>query len=255
MQAIVTGGSSGLGLAIAKRLAKQGYDLVLVAKDAGRLENAAEAVKKLNASVDVKTLATDLSVQGAPERVFEWAKEQGVQAEVLVNDAGTYIYDNVIDVSSERSRAILGLNVEATADMCRLFGADMALRATRKKPCYILNIASYSVYMPVEKLGYYAASKAFIKVFTTCFAKEMAHRNVLVTAVAPAGIDTDLMGLRTNIRNLARKTGFLAKPDVIARISLRVMKMRCIRYWIPLWYNAIAIPFLWMFQPLFKKVL
>lgn len=255
MQAIVTGGNSGLGLAIAKRLAVQGYDLVLVARDEGRLKEAEAAVRGLNASIDVKTLSIDLSVQGAPERVFAWAKEQGVNADVLVNDAGAYIYDDVINVSSESSRGILGLNVEATAGMCRLFGAEMVSGASRRKPRYILNIASYSVYMPIEKLAFYAASKAFIRTFTTCFAKEMAHRNVLVTAVAPAGIDTDLMKLKPEIRKLARKTGFLAKPGTIARISLRVMKMRCIRYWIPLWYNVLAIPFLWMFQPLFKRVL
>ena len=255
MQAIVTGGSSGLGLAIAEILAKQGYDLVLIARNVEKLEAAGDAVRALNRTIEVKTLAVDLSESGAPERVFEWTKEQGISADVLVNDAGAYIYDDVINVSAERSRAILGLNVEATAGMCRLFGADMATRATRKTPCHILNISSYSVYMPIAKLAFYAASKAFIRTFSTCFAKEMAGRNVLVTAVAPAGMDTDLMGLRPGIRKLARKTGFLANPGTIARISLRVMKMRCIRYWIPLWYNVLAIPFLWMFQPLFKRVL
>ena len=158
-------------------------------------------------------------------------------------DGGTEVFDPV--------------NLNALASLCRLFGADMArqkeLDPAKRK--YILNIASYSVYMPIEGFGFYAGSKAFVRIFSKCFAKEMRHAGVKVTAVAPAGMDTTLMGLKPGIQKLARATGFLASPDRIARISIRAMKTRCIGYWIPGWYNMLFIPFLWLFQPVFNKVL
>ena len=256
--AIVTGGGSGLGLAIAKRLAGQGYDIVIVGRNAQRLSDAAVAIRScFESGGRVLTLPLDLSEDGAPEKLYEWAASEDIHPDILVNNAGMYIYDKVLDVTPDRQKNLIGVNVNALASLCRLFGADMArqkdLDPAKRK--YILNIASYSVYMPIEGFGFYAGSKAFVRIFSKCFAKEMRHSGVKVTAVAPAGMDTTLMGLEPGIQKLARATGFLVSPDRIARISLRAMRTRCIGYWIPVWYNVLFIPFLWLFQPVFKKVL
>lgn len=256
--AIVTGGGSGLGLAIAKRLAGQGYDIVIVGRNAQKLSDAAAAIRSCFENEGrVLTLPLDLSEDGAPEKLYEWAADEDIHPDILVNNAGMYIYDKVLDVTPDRQKNLIGVNVNALASLCRLFGVDMArqkdLDPAKRK--YILNIASYSVYMPIEGFGFYAGSKAFVRIFSKCFAKEMRHSGVKVTAVAPAGMDTTLMGLEPGIQKLARATGFLVSPDRIARISLRAMRTRCIGYWIPVWYNVLFIPFLWLFQPVFKKVL
>lgn len=255
--AIVTGGGSGLGLAIAKRLARQGYDIIIVGRNPEKLSNAQEAVSRQRSGCEVIVLPLDLSEDGAPEKLYDRTVGQGLHPDILVNNAGMYVYRNVVDVEAGRQKNLIGINVNALASLCRLFGADMARQkevgAAGKK--YILNIASYSVYMPIEGFGFYAGSKAFVRTFSRCFAKEMRHRGVKVTAVAPAGMDTDLMGLKPGIRKLARATGFLVSPDRIAGISLRALRTKCLNYWIPGWYNVLFIPFLWMFQPIFKKVL
>lgn len=254
MWAIVTGGSSGLGLALAKRLAKQGYDLVLVGRNEKKLEDAAAQIKGKG---DVRLYPLDLSRPDAAESLHDWTGSRGIVPDVLVNNAGMYFYESVTDVEKSQQDSLIGLNVSALASLCRIYGKEMAdsVRSGSKSGKYILNIASYSVYMPIEGFAYYAGSKAFVRTFSRCFAKEMRHEGVKVTAVAPAGIDTGLMHLRPKVRALARTFGFLADADTIARISLRVMKCRCIHYWIPLWFNVLFIPFLWMFQRLFKKVL
>lgn len=257
MWAIVTGGSSGLGLALAKRLAKQGYDLVLVGRSAERLDEAVAQITGCCGGRDIRVCPMDLSCPGSAESLHEWTESRGISPDVLVNNAGMYFYKPVTDVDKSQQDSLIGLNVSTLASLCRLYGKDMA--SSRCKGAgsgkYILNIASYSVYMPIEGFGFYAGSKAFVRTFSRCFAKEMRHNGVKVTAVAPAGMDTGLMNLRPEIRRLARTFGFLADTDTIARISLRVMKCRCIHYWIPLWYNVLFIPFLWIFQRLFKKVL
>lgn len=256
MFAIVTGGNSGLGLAIAERLAGQGYDLVLVARNEARLKDAALAINGKNPSCKVLIRSLDLSAAGAAEELFRWTESQGVKADILVNNAGMYVYGRVTDVDAEKQESLLGLNVRALTALCRLYGADMAGQyAADGRRRYILNIASYSVYISIDGFALYAGSKAYVRTFSRCLAKELAGSGVSVTAVAPAGMDTGLMNLRPGIRKLSKSTGFLAPPSTIARISLRVMKISCIRYWIPLWYNVLAIPFLWMFQPIFKKVL
>lgn len=257
MWAIVTGGSSGLGLALAKRLASQGYDLVLVSRGRERLEEAAAQIAGNCEGRDIRVFPLDLSCPGAAERLHEWTDAQGISPDVLVNNAGMYFYKHVADVDKSQQDSIIGLNVSALASMCRLYGRDMAASGCKgvKSGKYILNIASYSVYMPIEGFAYYAGSKAFVRTFSRCFAREMRQSGVKVAAVAPAGIDTDLMSLRPGIRKLARAFGFLASTDTIARISLRVMRSRYLHYWIPLCHNVLFIPFLRMFHPLFRKVL
>lgn len=260
--AIVTGGGSGLGLAIAKRLAKQDYNIVIVGRNADRLSTAVEAIRSNVQGIksdllQLLTLPLDLSEDGAPEKLYDWTISQGIHPDILVNNAGMYIYKKVQDVTSNQQKNLVGININALASLCRLFGADMAEQKEKSPSArkYILNIASYSVYMPIEGFGFYAGSKAFVRTFSRCFAKEMRHKGVKVTAVAPAGMDTSLMGLKPGIQKLARTTGFLVSPDRIAGISLRALRTKCINYWIPGWYNVLFISFLWMFQPLFKKVL
>lgn len=254
MWALVTGGSSGLGCEMAKRLAKDGYDLVIVARNEQRLDGVAASIREKYA-VEVRTVSLDLSQEGAAEWLYHRTCDMGIHPDVLVNDAGMYLYGHIADIAPEKQEEIINFNVRTLAAMCRIYGADMAERASRKDPKYILNIASYSIYMPIEGLGLYAGTKAFNRIFSISYAKEMRPSHVYVTAVSPAGIDTDLMNLRPSIRRLGKMTGFLVNPSIIAAISLRVMKIPCIRHWIPLAANVIFIPFLWMFQPLFRRVL
>lgn len=254
MWAVVTGGSSGLGFAIARRLALKGYDLVLVSRSQARLEAAAAEIGETGRKVLVFPL--DLSLPESPQRLYDWTEAGGIVPDVLVNDAGMYVYEKLTDIDAKKAESLINLNVSALTSLCRLYGSRMCSMPDRKKHArHILNIASYSVYMPVEGFSLYASSKAYVRLFSRCIAKEFRREGVYVTAVAPAGIDTGLMNLRPPIRRLASRLGFLASADRIARISLRAMGTKCIRYWIPVWYNVLFIPFIWMFQPLFKKVL
>lgn len=257
MWAIVTGGGSGLGLAIATQLAGEGCNIVIVGRNQAKLDSAAQAILEScgTPAVRVETLSLDLSAADAPETLYSWTCERDIKVDILVNNAGAYAYKPVCDFTGEQMAGIVDLNVGSLASMCRVFGADMARRSADGVRRYILNIASYSVYMPIEGFAMYAGSKAFVRTFNRCFAKEMRHHNVKVTAVAPAGIDTGLMHLRPGIQKIARAAGFLVSPRTIARKSLRALRCPGIHYWIPGWHNALFIPFLWMFQPLFKKVL
>lgn len=273
MWAIVTGGSSGLGFAIARQLAAEGYDLVLVSRSEAKLRDAADRIlAELGGGVSSGNVSSggvssggvsssdassrrilihplDLSCPQAPASLVEWTLSQKIVPDVLVNNAGMYIYSPICRISADSQDCLLNLNIGALSKLCRLYAQQMQAGS------HILNIASYSVYMPIEGFSLYAGSKAFVRTFSRCISKELRHRGIRVTAVAPAGMDTGLMKLRPEIQKTARRLGFLRSPEAIARISLRVMRAKYINYWIPGWYNVLFIPFLRLFQPLFKKVL
>lgn len=265
MWSIVTGGSSGLGLALAKRLAKEGSDVLLVSRSAEKLEAAREQILATEgcAQREVRIFPCDLSEIDAPEKLFEWTTAEGIIPHTLVNDAGMYIYKQATEIPTQKQRQLINLNINALVTLCRLYGEQMAQAyaaekaAATTKPARrnILNIASYSVYMPIWGFSLYASSKAFVRTFSRCIGKELGPRGVKVTAVAPAGIDTGLMKLRPGIQKLASGLGILASPDKVARCSIRAMHTKRISYWIPVWPNVLGIPFLWMLQPVFKKVL
>lgn len=255
MWSIVTGGSSGLGLALAKRLAKEGSDVLLVSRSAEKLEAAREQILATEGCTqrEVRIFPCDLSEADAPEKLFEWTTAEGIIPHTLVNDAGMYIYKQATEIPTQKQHQLINLNINALVTLCRLYGEQMAKATPARRD--ILNIASYSVYMPIWGFSLYASSKAFVRTFSRCIGKELGPRGVKVTAVAPAGIDTGLMKLRPGIQKLASGLGILASPDKVARCSIRAMHTKRISYWIPVWPNVLGIPFLWMLQPIFKKVL
>ncbi|MBR2628137.1 MAG: SDR family NAD(P)-dependent oxidoreductase, partial [Alistipes sp.] len=121
--------------------------------------------------------------------------------------------------------------------MCRLYAQDMAARGGG----YILNMSSYSIWMPYPGLSLYSASKAYIKSFSVAFSKEVRDKKVYVTAICPAGIATDLYGLSPRLQRFGLKLGALMSPDSCARRSLNGLfrKQRCK---VPDWWFRLFIP-------------
>ncbi len=188
--AVVTGASSGIGFAIARRLAMRGYNIFAAAKDVERLD---ECARKLSGKcgIRVRTYAADLALPDAAECLFAACQEAGIRAEVLVNDAGVFIYNDIIETDQKRIDGIICLHIRTVTALCRLFAEEMAAAGGG----YILNMASYSMWMPLPGIALYSATKAYVKTFSVAFAKEARERNVWVTAVSPAGVATDFYGL------------------------------------------------------------
>ena len=138
--AVVTGASSGIGFAIARRLAMRGYNIFAAAKDVERLD---ECARKLSGEcgIRVRTYAADLALPDAAECLFAACQEAGIRAEVLVNDAGVFIYNDIIETDQKRIDGIICLHIRTVTALCRLFAEEMAAAGGG----YILNMASYSM--------------------------------------------------------------------------------------------------------------
>jgi short-subunit dehydrogenase len=120
---------------------------------------------------------------------------------------------------------------------CRLYAADMIKRGGGR----ILNMSSFSIWMPYPGLSLYSASKAYLKSFSVAFSKEVEAKGVTVTAICPAGIATDLYGLSPKLQRFGVRTGILMTPESCARRSLRAM-FRGTRCKVPDWWFRLFIP-------------
>lgn len=240
--ALVTGAAHGIGRCYAERLAASGHRLVIVDRDAEALE-AARVRLTADYGVEVGVIAMDLARMRASEELYDTVRSLGLSVDVLVNNAGIFSYLDMLQTPVERIEEMLLLHDLTLTKNCRAFGADMARRGSG----HILNMSSYSVWMPFPGMALYTATKAYVRCFSKAFAKEMADAGVRVTAVCPAGVATDLYGLTPRWQRIGRRLGVLISPDSCARRGLKALwrGRRCI---VPDWWNRLFIP-LFLFMP------
>lgn len=234
--ALVTGGNSGIGICYARRLAALGYDLLIAGLNPTRNRRAAEEIAR-RYGVGVRTLEIDLAREEAARELYEFTRSEGIEVEILVNNAGMFSYLDLCACPDERIRRMLLLHSYTPTLLCRLYGEEMV----RRGHGHILNMSSYSLWMPWPGLALYSASKSYLRSFSVAFAKEVRERGVRVTSVCPAGVATDLYGLPPRWQRIGVRLGVLLTPDSCARRALRAM-WRGRRNCVPGWWNRLFIP-------------
>lgn len=206
--AVVTGATTGIGAAVTERMAQQGIHLVLVARDAARLEAAA---KRLHAEhgVEVLTVPLDLAQEDAPMQLAERLTGEGIEVDILVNNAGASLMGPVASSDPARVRALVDLNAGAVAELTTLILPAMVARGRGS----IVNIASTGAYAPAPYVAAYAASKAFVLSFTQAVWAETRGTGVRVVAVSPGPTDTPM-----NTRSVPgkRRPGHVADTVMVA---------------------------------------
>jgi len=184
--AIVTGGSRGIGLAVASLLAEDGAAVVISGRDAGRLARASNEIEALGGTV--LGVVADAASRADVDRLVDTAKERFSRIDILVNNAGMTRDGLLLRMKDADWDEVLQVNLR---------GAFLALRAVakamvRQKSGRIINIASTAGAMGNAGQVNYAAAKAGLIGMTKAAARELAHWGILVNAVAPGLIDTDM---------------------------------------------------------------
>jgi short-subunit dehydrogenase len=182
---LVTGGSGGIGLEMARLLAARGHHLVLVSRDAGRLQAAADALRRTH-DTEVHLHAIDLSEPGAAQRLFEHTQRQGLRIDALVNNAGFGVVDEHVAIDAAQLHRMLQLDVVAVAELCHRYGGAMKQRRAGR----ILNVASTAAFQPTPYFAAYGAAKAFVLNFSEALAMELEDHGVSVCCLAPGPTDT-----------------------------------------------------------------
>ena len=250
--ALVTGAGTGIGRSFALRLATAGYDLVLVGQTTATLERVRDEIAAADATArrQVRILTMDLARTEASDELYAAVRAMGIDVDVLVNNAGIFSFRDILQTPPERIERMILLHDMTLSKNCLAFGRDMAARGRG----WILNMSSFSIWMPFPGMALYTATKAYVRTFSVAFAKEMAERGVRVTAVCPAGVATDLYGLTPRWQRIGLRLGVLISADACARRALRAL-WRGRRTVVPDWWNRAFIPLckllpMWLIRPL-----
>ncbi len=257
--ALVTGASSGIGLNYAKALTAYGYDLILVSNHQEQLAQTVQMLVKEhkycytpadsndtctaiasaeNSSPHVFTLCSDLARQEAAQELFDYCNESGFEVEVLINNAGIFIFNDIADCTPDRVTAILNLHMNTITLMCRLFGEKMR----KRRKGYILNMSSLSAHTPYPGISLYASTKSFIRTMSIALSLEMKEYGVRVMVVSPGAVATDLYNLPANLQQLGMNIGVIYPPAKLAKRALHKLFCTNKKEYIPGFVNRLFKP-------------
>ncbi|MEJ6649662.1 MAG: SDR family NAD(P)-dependent oxidoreductase [Burkholderiales bacterium] len=218
--ALITGASGGIGREIAEILLVKGYDLLLVARSLGKLEEVREKFKSIARDQTVTVLQADLSHSESPKMIFDFASDRNISVDILVNNAGVGISGAIDEYSEEALLKMILLNIFSLTALCKYFTPQMKERRSGN----ILNIASLGGYQPVPYLAAYAASKSYVLNFSDAIAMELEDYGISVSCYSPGLTDTqffDRADINENNNFYAKK--MRVSPKVVAQDAVEKM--------------------------------
>lgn len=213
--AVVTGASSGIGLAFATELSRRGYSVLAVARRRDRLEALAKQMSERRARIEPLTadLKTEEGLKSVTKRI------DGLdQIELLINNAGVANAGDFLGAALEEEIGQIRLNIEAVATL-----THVALRGmVRRRNGAVINLASVVGFQPFPHFAVYAATKAFVLSFTEALAEELKGTGVRILALCPGAV-------RTEIDVFAHNAGLLGKlpsltAEQVVRTGLRAVE-------------------------------
>lgn len=212
---LITGGSGGIGLSLAKRFAADSFRIVLVARKSPRLAKAVRDLRKSGA--EVLSAPADLSKPEAAAKLKRTLDRKGIGVDILINNAGFGIVGPFVATSPQREREMLALNVTALVELCKLYAPEMAAQKSGR----IMNVASVAAFLPGPLMATYYASKAFVRSFSWALAEELEPMGVSVTCFCPGPTRTGFASTASAGKSTMFKGGGGADVDTVADAGYR----------------------------------
>jgi short-subunit dehydrogenase len=237
--ALVTGASSGIGYELAKLFAKDGKNIVVVARSLDKLERLRSDLGKEHGP-KVMVLVKDLSDPEAPQEIFSELQTRGINVDVLVNNAGFCVYGMFRETNLEQELEMIQVNVVSLIHLTKLFLGRMVER----KSGYILNVASLCAFSPVPLESVYCSSKTSVLHFSEALANELKGSGVSVTCLCP-GLAKTLFHERARMGDARVAKRRMMDAATVAEVGLTDLKK----------HRLISIPGLqYRLWPLFTRV-
>ena len=208
--ALVTGASSGIGEALARRLAERGFRVALVARNEDKL-------RALAGEIGGETFVCDLADPAARDRLVADVESRGMQVEVLVNNAGFGVYKDFVESDRGRELEQSRVNVEAVLDLTHRFLPAMVARGRGA----IINTASTAAFQPIPGNAGYAAAKAYVLALSEALHEETRKSGVTVTALCPGPVHSgfqDASDAHDFAKTLPKP--MWREPDAVAKAAL-----------------------------------
>jgi uncharacterized protein len=181
--ALVTGASAGIGVALARELARAGAKLILTARRAERLESLAAELRAQGS--EVRIVVADLNDPAAPEEIQKAVAD--LKVEILINNAGLGQFGLVIEAGVEQEISQVRVNCEAMVHLTRLFVPAMVERGAG----WVMIVSSVASFQPLPYMATYAATKVFDRFFALALAEEVAGKGVCVSALCPGSTKSE----------------------------------------------------------------
>jgi len=181
----VTGASSGIGIDLARELARRGHGVTLVARREERLRSLAAELADRH-GIRAEVVAADLTDPSARAQIAGALADRGLRIEILVNNAGLSTMGPVAACDPDRELAMIRTDVEAVVHLCSLLVPPMVSSGRGA----VLNVASTAAFQPIPGQAGYAASKAFVLSYSQALGAELAGTGVTVTALCPGPVET-----------------------------------------------------------------
>jgi short-subunit dehydrogenase len=217
--ALITGGANGIGLELARLMAKDSYNLVLV-DQRNELPDVKKDLLNINPGIEIKTIIKDLTDPDAAMKIYEELEKDKVIIDVLVNNAGFGHYGEFSETDWETELKMLKLHVINLTHMTKLFLKGMIERKKGK----IMNVASMAAFQPSPLMSVYFASKAYILHFSEAIANEVKGTGVTVTVLCPGATKTGFQEIiNAGMPDYADKGWVYTTPRAVAEYGYKAM--------------------------------
>ena len=234
---LITGASSGIGLELAHLFARDGYRLVLVARNRGALRELADDLQS-RYNVTVRVSPKDLAHPAAPTELYQELQEAGIVLDVLVNNAGFGGGGAFLSTDWNNEAEMMQVNMVALTHLTKLF-----LPQIRAREGKVLNVASTAAFQPGPFMSVYYASKAYVLHFTEALAEELSDTGVTATCLCPGPVKTNFQK-RAHLGDTKMATSpLLVDVREVARVGYEGMKQGK-RLVIPGWKNRMVMQML-----------
>lgn len=212
---LISGAGSGIGAALARRCAHEGFNLILVGRDEYQLNDLRDSLLKQH-QLSVQIIVADLLSPDVADYIYRKCREESWAVRILVNNAGLGQWGLFEKLSLEDARDMLQLNQRVLVELCHYF-----IPMLKEVPyAHILNVASTAAFQPTPYFSVYAASKSFVLSFSQSLRYELKPANINVSCLCPGPTDTPFFEkVGFDMVNYAK--GAIMKPKEVADEAIR----------------------------------
>ena len=214
---LITGASTGIGYELAKLFAKDRHNLILVARDEGKLETAKNELSKCN--VEVKILSLDLSKSEDIQGLFNYVEINKLNVDILVNNAGIGTFGDFSEIEWVKEEALIDINIKVLTKLTKYF----LPKIIECKNGGILNVASTAAFCSGPRMAAYYASKAYVLNLTEAIYEECKDSGIRISCLCPGPVKTTFQD-KAGIKKSESAKKYLMDAEEVAKVSYKDFK-------------------------------